>query len=85
MDEEDGDVSEKEYDFFWKMFIDDEELKSYYVKHCGDGGEFSCLVCGTVKEKHLKRLKKFKECVALAHHSISIAKTKKIRSHKAYG
>ncbi|CAH1424827.1 unnamed protein product [Lactuca virosa] len=67
------------------MFIDDEELKGYYGKHCGDGGEFSCLVCGVVNEKHLKRLKKFKECVALVEHSISIAKRKKIRSHRAYG
>ncbi|XP_042754050.1 uncharacterized protein LOC111893402 isoform X2 [Lactuca sativa] len=86
MDEEDGDVNEKEYDFFWKMFNEDEELKGYYVKHCGGGGEFSCLVCGGVNEKkHLKRLKKFKECVALVQHSTSIAKTKKIRSHRAYG
>ncbi|KAL4580438.1 hypothetical protein LXL04_016630 [Taraxacum kok-saghyz] len=84
-DEEDGDVKDKEYDFFSKMFNNEEELKSYYVKHCGGGGEFLCLVCGGVNEKHQKRLKKFKECVALVQHSISIAKTKKIRSHRAYG
>lgn len=85
MDEEDGDIKDKEYDFFWKLFNDDEELKVYYVKHCGGGGEFSCLVCGGVNEKNLKRLKKFRECVALVQHSISIAKTKKIKSHRAYG
>ncbi|KAI3708293.1 hypothetical protein L2E82_37460 [Cichorium intybus] len=84
-DEEDDDVKDKEYDFFWKMFNDDEDLKGYYVKHCGGGGEFSCLVCGGVNEKHLKRLKRFKDCIALVQHSSSIAKTKKIRSHRAYG
>ncbi|KVI02162.1 hypothetical protein Ccrd_019558 [Cynara cardunculus var. scolymus] len=30
-------------------------------------------------------LEKFKDCIALVQHSISIAKTKKLRSHRAYG
>ncbi|XP_024960730.1 uncharacterized protein LOC112501251 isoform X2 [Cynara cardunculus var. scolymus] len=83
MDEDDeDDVQDEEYDFFWKLFNEDEELKGYYVKHCGGGGEFSCLVCGGANEKYRKR---FKDCIALVQHSISIAKTKKLRSHRAYG
>lgn len=82
MDQDGDDVEDKEYDFFWKMFNGDEELKAYYVKHCAGGGEFSCLVCSGANEKHRKR---YKDCIALVQHSIAIAKTKKIRSHRAYG
>lgn len=83
MDQDDeDDVKNEEYDFFWKLLNEDEELKGYYVKHCGGGGEFSCLICGGANEKYRKR---FKDCIALVQHSTSIAKTKKIRSHRAYG
>ncbi|KAI3702779.1 hypothetical protein L6452_28531 [Arctium lappa] len=83
MDEDDeDDVKDEEYDFFSKLLNEDEELKCYYVKHCGGGGEFSCLVCGGANEKYRKR---FNDCIALVQHSTSIAKTKKLRSHRAYG
>ncbi|KAI3703908.1 hypothetical protein L1987_74104 [Smallanthus sonchifolius] len=82
MSEDDDNVENKEYDFFWKLFNGDEELKTYYVKHCGGGGEFSCLVCGGANEKQGKR---FKDCIAMVQHSVSIAKTKKRRSHRDYG
>ncbi|KAI3828194.1 hypothetical protein L1987_02291 [Smallanthus sonchifolius] len=57
MSEDDDNVENKEYDFFWKLFNGDEELKAYYVKHCGGGGEFSSLVCGGANEKQGKRFK----------------------------
>ncbi|XP_076931808.1 uncharacterized protein LOC143597097 [Bidens hawaiensis] len=75
-------VDEKVGEFFRKLFSGDAELKDYYVKHCGGGGEFLCLVCGGANEKFGKR---FKDCVALVQHSVSVAKTKKVRSHRAYG
>lgn len=82
MDQDEDDVKDEEYDFFCKLLNEDEELKGYHVKHCGGGGEFSCLVCGGANEKYRKR---FKDCIALVQHSTSIAKTKKLRSHRAYG
>ncbi|KAJ9551466.1 hypothetical protein OSB04_015511 [Centaurea solstitialis] len=81
-DDDEDDVKDEEYDFFLKLVNEDEELKSYYVKHCGGGGEFSCLVCGGANGKFRKR---FKDCVALVQHSTRIAKTKRLRSHRAYG
>ncbi|XP_076928546.1 uncharacterized protein LOC143592535 isoform X2 [Bidens hawaiensis] len=76
-------ADEKVGGFFQKLFSGDGELKDYYVKYCGGGGgEFLCLVCGGVNEKFGKR---FKDCVALVQHSVSVAKTKKVRSHRAYG
>ncbi|KAK9074173.1 hypothetical protein SSX86_006770 [Deinandra increscens subsp. villosa] len=78
----DNEEDDKEYDFFWKLINGDEEFKNYYVKHCGGGGEFSCLVCGGANEKQGKR---YKDCIGLVQHSVSIAKTKRVRSHRAYG
>ncbi|KAK6134700.1 hypothetical protein DH2020_031548 [Rehmannia glutinosa] len=43
----------------------------------------SCLVCGALGGK--KMGKKFKGCLALVQHSISIAKTKKRKAHRAFG
>nr|XP_043630958.1 uncharacterized protein LOC122602326 isoform X2 [Erigeron canadensis] len=81
-DGDDDDVEGKGYDFFWELFNGDEELKKYYATHCSGGGEFICLVCGSANEKKQKR---FKDCIALVQHSISIAKTKKKISHRVYG
>ncbi|KAK1418106.1 hypothetical protein QVD17_27245 [Tagetes erecta] len=78
----DEDDEDKEFDFILKLIDGDEEMKGYYVKHCGGGGEFLCLVCGGASGKYGK---KFKDCIALVQHSISIAKTNKRRSHRAYG
>ncbi|XP_071730108.1 uncharacterized protein [Rutidosis leptorrhynchoides] len=77
-DNENGDTK---FEFFWNLFNGDEDFKGYYVKHCGGGGEFTCLVCGGAEKKQ----KMFKDCIALVQHCVSIMKTKKKWSHRAYG
>ncbi|KAI3457370.1 hypothetical protein Pfo_014033 [Paulownia fortunei] len=79
MEEDDG---RQEYSFFFKVFKEDAELREYYEKNFAKG-EFSCLVCGAVGGK--KTGKKFKGCLALVQHSITISKTKKRRAHRAFG
>ncbi|KAK4439118.1 hypothetical protein Salat_0246600 [Sesamum alatum] len=79
MEEDDG---REEYSFFFKVFKEDAELREYYEKNFAKG-EFSCLVCGALGGK--KTGKKFKGCVPLVQHSITIAKTKKRRAHRAFG
>ncbi|KAK6157356.1 hypothetical protein DH2020_011604 [Rehmannia glutinosa] len=79
MEEDDG---REEYSFFFKVFKEDNELREYYEKNFAKG-EFSCLVCGALGGK--KMGKKFKGCLALVQHSISIAKTKKRKAHRAFG
>lgn len=79
MEEEYG---REEYSFFFKVFKEDAELREYYEKNFAKG-EFSCLVCGAVGGK--KTGKKFKGCLPLVQHSITIAKTKKRRAHRAFG
>lgn len=70
-----------EYKFFLKVFMDDSELRSYYEKNY-ESGEFCCLVCGGIGQKVGKR---FKNCVALVQHSVTIAKTRKRQAHRAFG
>ncbi|XP_027170663.1 uncharacterized protein LOC113770419 isoform X1 [Coffea eugenioides] len=81
-DDDDDSPEEEEYRFFFKVFTEDRELREYYEKNYYNG-EFNCLVCGGLGKKLAG--KKFKDCVALVQHSISIAKTKKRRAHRAYG
>lgn len=82
---DDDDVNDEdeceEYKFFSKVFTEDSELRCYYEKNC-ESGEFSCLVCVGIGQKVGK---KFKDCVALVQHSITIAKTKKRQAHRALG
>lgn len=80
-DEVDDEDECEEYKFFSKVFTEDSELRSYYEKNC-ESGEFSCLVCVGIGQKVGK---KFKDCVALVQHSITIAKTKKRQAHRALG
>lgn len=84
-DDDDDNVDEddecEEYKFFLKVFTEDSELRCYYEKNC-ESGEFSCLVCVGIGQKVGK---KFKDCVALVQHSITIAKTKKRQAHRALG
>lgn len=84
-DDDDDDVDDEdeceEYKFFSKVFTEDSELRCYYEKNC-ENGEFSCLVCVGIGQKVGK---KFKDCVALVQHSITIAKTKKRQAHRALG
>ncbi|KAL2496517.1 uncharacterized protein Fot_40274 [Forsythia ovata] len=60
--------------------MDDVMLMEYYEKNHMNG-EFSCLVCGSVGGR--KTGKRFKNCVALVQHSITVARIKK-RAHRAY-
>ncbi|PIN12134.1 hypothetical protein CDL12_15274 [Handroanthus impetiginosus] len=79
MEEDNG--GEK-YSFFFKLFKEDTELREYYEKNLAKG-EFNCLVCGAAGGKNTG--KKFKGCLALVQHSITIAKTKKRKAHKVFG
>lgn len=83
--EDEDDVMEEdecdEYRFLMRVLMQDRGIRAYYEKNY-EKGEFSCLVCGGSGEKIGKR---FKDCVALVQHSVSIAKTKKRRAHRAYG
>ncbi|KAI5662374.1 hypothetical protein M9H77_21697 [Catharanthus roseus] len=86
-DENRDDLVEKEYEgeeyrFFVKLFKADSGLREYYEKN-NQNGNFSCLVCCGTGKKKAKR--KFKDCVALIQHSVSIARTEKKRAHRAYG
>ncbi|KAL8131574.1 uncharacterized protein LOC141711662 [Apium graveolens] len=84
-DDDEDDVNDEdeceELKFFSKVFMEDSELRRYYEKNC-ESGEFSCLVCVGIGQKVGK---KFKDCVALVQHSITIAKTKKRQAHRALG
>ncbi|KAL7129444.1 hypothetical protein ABFS83_13G066400 [Erythranthe nasuta] len=86
-DEDDDDSSNEddnardEYNFFFKVFKEDAELRECYEKNFAKG-EFSCLVCGAIGGK--KMGKKYTGCLALVQHSIAAGKTKKKRAHKAF-
>ncbi|CAN4104248.1 unnamed protein product [Withania somnifera] len=71
----------QDYEFFVKLFKNDDGLREYYEKNWESGGVFCCLVCCGVREKGWKR---FKDCSSLVQHAISIAKTSKRRAHRAY-
>uniref|UniRef100_A0A803N9Z9 Uncharacterized protein n=2 Tax=Chenopodium quinoa TaxID=63459 RepID=A0A803N9Z9_CHEQI len=64
-----------------KVFEEQEELRGYYKKNC-ENGEFYCLVCGALAGK-LSR--KYKNCVAVVQHSVTISSTKKRKAHRAFG
>lgn len=78
---DDGD--DKEDGFYWELFNGDGDLKEKYVKGCFGGVcEFTCLVCGGVSEKYGKR---FKDCVGLVQHAVTVKKTKRRRGHRVFG
>nr|KYP51356.1 hypothetical protein KK1_026787 [Cajanus cajan] len=89
-DEDDEDESElednydskecEEYKFFEKVFAEDANLRRYYENNHREG-DFYCLVCGGIGKKVWKR---FKDCIALIHHSTAILRTKRRRAHRAY-
>ncbi|GAB4849385.1 hypothetical protein Ancab_004182 [Ancistrocladus abbreviatus] len=78
---DDGHKESEEFQFFWKVFEGDEELRGYYEKHY-ENGEFCCLVCAGIGQKLRK---KYVNCVALVQHCITISKTKKRRAHRTFG
>ncbi|KAE9456351.1 hypothetical protein C3L33_11737, partial [Rhododendron williamsianum] len=78
-DEVTGEDGYEEYQFFLKLFTEEEELKGYCEKNWEGGGNFVCLVCGGIGKR-----KRFKNLVAVVQHSVSIARTKKKNAHRAY-
>ncbi|KAH6837314.1 hypothetical protein C2S53_003101 [Perilla frutescens var. hirtella] len=76
------DSGSEEYSFFCKVFEEDKKLRECYMKNFAEG-EFNCLVCGAVGGKNSG--KKFKGCLPLLQHLITIAKTKKRKAHRAFG
>lgn len=84
-DDDDGDSDDglEEYEeFFVGVFKEDDELRGYYQRRF-ESGEFCCLVCGAVGKK--KTGKKYKDCVGLVQHSMSVLRTVKRRAHRAFG
>ena len=83
-DEDEGEVGSEEceeFKFFLKVFKENSELRSYYENNF-EGGEFCCLVCGGIGKKVWRR---FKDCLGLLQHSITIKNTKYKQVHRAYG
>ncbi|XP_044508642.1 uncharacterized protein LOC123227630 [Mangifera indica] len=79
--EDDGDLDSEEFKFFLELFVKDDKLRSFYEKN-HENGEFCCLVCRGIGEKLNKR---YKNCLSLVQHTISISKTKRKRAHRAFG
>ncbi|AEE36156.1 hypothetical protein ISN45_At01g069620 [Arabidopsis thaliana x Arabidopsis arenosa] len=71
--------SSKEFQFLSRVFEENVKLKEYYEKNTGNG-EFWCLVCGGIGEKSCR---KFKSCLALIQHSLTIHKTDLKIQHRA--
>lgn len=81
-DNDDDGAWEEIQEFFVGLFLEDDELRGYYQR-CFESGEFCCLVCGAIgKKNHGKR---FKDCVALVQHSMSILRTLKRGLHRGFG
>ncbi|XP_057457953.1 uncharacterized protein LOC130748723 isoform X2 [Lotus japonicus] len=77
-DDDDGELEE----LFVGVFMEDDELRRYYQKYF-ENGDFSCLVCGAVGKKNSG--KKFKDCVGLVQHSMSVLRGVRRRAHRAFG
>lgn len=69
------------FDKFLEVFEGDVELKEYYEKNWANG-EFLCLVCGGSGQMVGR---KYKNCLALVQHTVTISNTKKRAAHRAYG
>lgn len=78
---EEGSYENEEFKFFFMMFMEDSELRSYFEKNY-ETGDFCCLVCRGIGKKVWRR---YKGCVGLVQHSIAISKTKRKRAHRAFG
>ncbi|XVE53126.1 hypothetical protein DITRI_Ditri02bG0179300 [Diplodiscus trichospermus] len=71
----------KEFNFFMRLFTENNELRSYYETNCRSG-DFCCLVCCGIGKKAWRT---FKDCVGLLQHATAISKTRKKRAHRAFG
>ncbi|XP_020239167.1 uncharacterized protein LOC109818174 [Cajanus cajan] len=82
-DYDDGDDGWEEFEeFFEGVFLEDHELRGYYQRSY-ESGEFCCMVCSAIGKK--KAGKRFKDCVGLVQHSMSIMKTLKKQAHRGFG
>lgn len=79
--DDDDELTEENGSFFGRVLKEDTKLREYYEKSFANG-EFSCLVCGALGRK--RAVKKFKGCLPLLQHSITI-NSKKRRAHRAFG
>ncbi|MBA0641324.1 hypothetical protein Goklo_025887 [Gossypium klotzschianum] len=79
--DDDGSNDSNEFNFFLRLFTENNELRSYYETHCRDG-DFWCLVCRGIGKKDWRI---FKDCVGLIQHSTAISKTKRKQAHRAFG
>ncbi|CAI8584482.1 unnamed protein product [Vicia faba] len=75
-EEEDDDRLVEFEKFFIRVFMEDSELTGYYQR-CFEDGEFCCLVCDAGN--------KYKDCIGLVQHSISILRTANKKAHRAFG
>ncbi|XWS10114.1 hypothetical protein CRYUN_Cryun39dG0047800 [Craigia yunnanensis] len=83
-DDYDDEVEEEESEvnkFFMGIFVNNSELRDYYEEN-HEKGEFFCLVCGGIGENVGK---KFKGCVGLVQHCMSVSKTKRKTGHRDFG
>ncbi|XP_017642529.1 uncharacterized protein LOC108483573 [Gossypium arboreum] len=79
--DDDGSNDSNEFNFFLRLFTENDELRSYYETYCRDG-DFWCLVCRGIGKKDWRI---FKDCVGLIQHSTAISKTKRKQAHRAFG
>ncbi|KAK1584410.1 hypothetical protein Q3G72_032776 [Acer saccharum] len=71
----------EEYRFLLDVFVNDDKLRNHYEINHENGG-FCCLVCRGIGENLSKR---YKDCLGLVQHAISVSKTKRRRTHRAFG
>ncbi|PON98452.1 hypothetical protein TorRG33x02_056860 [Trema orientale] len=78
--EEEEDNEGEKYQFFLRIFMEDSQLRRYYEENF-EGGEFCCLVCGVLGKKNSGR--RFKNCLGLVQHSVSLSKSESNDWHRA--
>ncbi|KAI9186579.1 hypothetical protein LWI28_018758 [Acer negundo] len=71
----------EEYRFLLDLFVNDDKLRDHYEINHENGG-FCCLVCRGIGENLSKR---YKDCLGLVQHAIAVSKTKRRRTHRAFG
>ena len=69
------------YDFFLKLFDENQELTKLYEEQC-HVGKFECLVCSTIKGKASRM---FNGLTSVVLHATKIQKTKRRPEHRGFG
>jgi len=77
--EEENEADEKSFEYFSKLFEENQDLRKLYVDHC-NSGSFECLVCYSTDAKSSKQ---FWNLVSLVMHT----KMRKLKrpEHRGYG